>query len=280
MKVIKDIKEMQSISNALRMQGEIIGFVPTMGSLHEGHLSLIEKIKKESDKTIVSIYVNPTQFGPNEDFDKYPRNFERDEQLCADAGVDMVFYPQNNKMYSTDNFTYVITEQLANKLCGKSRPEHFRGVTTIVAKLFNIVKPHFAVFGQKDAQQCIIIQRMVDDLNFDVKIIIAPIKREADGLAMSSRNKYLSLQHRTNATIINSSLCEANELIKKGEKHSPVILDSIKNNLHSISDLKIDYVSIVNMQNLEPVATITKNTLIAVAVNFDSTRLIDNIIIN
>jgi len=280
MKVIKDITEMQNASDALRQQNKTIGFVPTMGDLHEGHLSLIQESKKKADVTVVSIYVNPTQFGPNEDFDKYPRDFERDEQLCKEVCVDIVFYPDNEQIYFSDHFTYVITDQLASKLCGKSRPIHFRGVTTIVAKLLNIVKPHFAVFGQKDAQQCILIQRMIKDLNFDVKLIIVPTKREPDGLAMSSRNKYLSQQQRKNASIIYLSLEEANELIKNGKNQSELILESINNNLKSVPDIKIDYVSIVNMNNLEPVKNIAKNTLIAVAVYFDSTRLIDNIIVN
>jgi len=274
MKVIKDIAEMQKTADNLRQQNKIIGFVPTMGFLHEGHLSLIAESRKKSDIIAVSIYVNPSQFGPNEDFDKYPRDFKKDEQLCKEAGVDIVFYPSNDQMYLSDHFTYVNTDQLATKLCGESRPVHFRGVTTIVAKLFNIVKPHFAVFGQKDAQQCIIIQRMVNDLNFDVQLIIVRTKREPDGLAMSSRNKYLSSQQRKNATIIYSSLKQAIELIKDGQNKSELILESINNNLQSVPDLKIDYVSIVNMNNLDPVEIITKNTLIAVGGYFDSTRLI------
>ena len=280
MRVIKDISQMQKIAEDLRQQKKTIGFVPTMGFLHKGHLSLINQSKKIADVTVVSIYVNPTQFSPNEDFDKYPRDFKRDKLLCEMAGVDIVFYPDHERMYLSNHFTYVITDQLASKLCGKSRPTHFRGVTTIVAKLFNIVKPHYAFFGQKDAQQCFIIQRMVNDLNFDVQIIIAPTKREPDGLAMSSRNKYLSSQHRKDAAIIYSSLKKAGELIQSGIKQSKLIMDSIHNNLQSVPDLKIDYVSIVNMNNLEPVENITEQTLIAVAAYFGSTRLIDNIIIN
>jgi len=280
MRVIKDIPQMQKIAEDLRQQKKTIGFVPTMGFLHKGHLSLINQSKKIADVTVVSIYVNPTQFSPNEDFDKYPRDFKRDKLLCEMAGVDIVFYPDHERMYLSNHFTYVITDQLASKLCGKSRPTHFRGVTTIVAKLFNIVKPHYAFFGQKDAQQCFIIQRMVNDLNFDVQIIIAPTKREPDGLAMSSRNKYLSSQHRKDAAIIYSSLKKAGELIQSGIKQSKLIMDSIHNNLQSVPDLKIDYVSIVNMNNLEPVENITEQTLIAVAAYFGSTRLIDNIIIN
>lgn len=280
MKVIKNIKEMQRSAEVLRQEGKTIGLVPTMGFLHDGHLSLIKESKNKSDITVVSIYVNPTQFGPNEDFDNYPRDFEQDKQICNNAGVDIIFFPQTEDIYSLQHFTYITTEQLSKKLCGNSRPEHFRGVTTIVAKLFNIVKPHFAVFGQKDAQQCIIIQRMVKDLNFDLNIIIAPIKRESDGLAMSSRNKYLSPQQRKDAAIIYASLSEANKLIKNTEKQSNVILEYINNNLQSVSDLKIDYISVVDMKNLDPVETISKNTLIAVAVFLGSTRLIDNIIIN
>lgn len=280
MKVIKDIREMQSISNALKKEGKIIGFVPTMGFLHKGHISLITESKKKSDVTVVSIYVNPTQFSPSEDFEKYPRDFKSDENLCINAGVDIVFYPNGDYMYSDEHKTFVITEELSTKLCGISRPEHFRGVTTIVAKLFNIVNPNIAVFGQKDAQQSIIIKIMVEDLNFDIDIIIVPIVREVDGLALSSRNKYLSEKHRKDAPTIYSALTKAKDLIKEGEKQSKNILDFINKTLLSVPDLKIDYVSIVNMQNFEKVETIGTNTLIAVAVYFDSTRLIDNILIN
>ena len=280
MKVIKDIREMQKFSDSLKKEGRKIGFVPTMGFLHDGHLSLIDESKKNSDITVVSIYVNPTQFSPDEDFDKYPRDFERDENLCKGAGVDVIFYPDEKIMYSDKHKTFIVTEELSNKLCGVSRPEHFRGVTTIVAKLFNIVKPDIAIIGQKDAQQSIIIKRMVEDLNIDIDIFIAPIVRETDGLAMSSRNKYLSLKHRKHAAIIHTALVKANELIKKGEKQSKAIFESIYNHLLSVPDLKIDYVSIVDMNNLEPIEKVGKNTLIAIAVYFDSTRLIDNIIIN
>jgi pantoate--beta-alanine ligase len=280
MKVIKEIREMQRTSNSLRKDGQVIGFVPTMGFFHDGHLNLIHESKNKSDVNVVSIFVNPTQFSPNEDFEKYPRNFERDEKLCREAGVDIIFYPSKENMYSSEHYTFVINEQLSNKLCGISRPEHFRGVTTIVAKLINIVKPDIVVFGQKDAQQGIIINRMFQDLNFDVNIIMIPTIREIDGLAMSSRNKYLSPQHRQDATIIYKSLTKAIKLIENGEHQSKIIIESIKNALQSVADLKIDYVSIVDMQNLEPVKSISKNTLIAVAVYFDSTRLIDNIIIN
>lgn len=279
MKVIKDIKLMQQTADELRRQGKTIGFVPTMGFLHDGHLSLIQQSKKHADITIVSIYVNPTQFAPNEDFNKYPRDFEHDEHLCQNAGVDIVFYPDNSQMYLENHFTYVITENLASKLCGKSRPDHFRGVTTIVSKLFNIIKPHIAIFGQKDAQQSVIIQKMVRDLNFDIDIKIAPIIRESDGLAMSSRNKYLSTQQRKDAAIINSALKEAKELISNGEEKAQIVQQSITKKLQDISNSKIDYISIVDMQNLEPVEHISKDILIAVAVFIGSTRLIDNIII-
>ena len=203
-----------------------------------------------------------------------------DENLCINAGVDIIFYPNGDYMYSDEHKTFVITEELSTKLCGISRPEHFRGVTTIVAKLFNIVNPNIAVFGQKDAQQSIIIKKMVEDLNFDIDIIIVPIVREVDGLALSSRNKYLSEKHRKDAPTIYSALTKAKDLIKEGEKQSKNILDFINKTLLSVPDLKIDYVSIVNMQNFEKVETIGTNTLIAVAVYFDSTRLIDNILIN
>lgn len=280
MKVIKDIGEMQKFSDSLKKDGRKIGFVPTMGFLHDGHLSLINESKRNSDITIVSIYINPTQFSPNEDFDKYPRDFEHDEKMCKDSGVDVIFYPDEKRMYSNKHKTFVVTDELSNRLCGISRPEHFRGVTTIVAKLFNIVKPDVAIFGQKDAQQSIIIKRMVEDLNIDIDIIIAPIVREAEGLAMSSRNKYLSPKNRKDASIIHSSLLKANELVLNGEKQSKVILNLINNHLVNVSDLKVEYISIVDMNNLDPIENIGKNTLIAIAVYFGSTRLIDNIIIN
>lgn len=280
MKVINNISEMQSISDNLRRAGKKIGFVPTMGFLHDGHLSLIKESKINSDVTIVSIYVNPSQFGPNEDFEQYPRDFDSDEKLCKNAGVDIVFYPENQNMYSPQHLTTIGIKNLSNKLCGISRPNHFEGVTTIVAKLFNITKPHIAVFGQKDAQQCIIIKRMVSDLNFDIDIIIAPTIRENDGLALSSRNKYLSNMQRKEASKIYSALTNAKEKIDGGEKSASVIQNIIQESLQTIMDSKIDYLSIVNIENLEPIETIKKSSLIAVAVYIGKTRLIDNIIVN
>ncbi|MEJ2544130.1 MAG: pantoate--beta-alanine ligase [Calditrichaceae bacterium] len=206
MKVIKSISEMKEWSDAQREKGLRIGFVPTMGFLHEGHLSLMRIAQEKCDTLVVSIFVNPTQFAPGEDFERYPRNLERDEALCAKEGVKIIFYPSSEKMYPKNHHTYVITEQLSQVLCGKSRPTHFKGVTTIVCKLLNIVKPHIAVFGQKDAQQAIILKRMVADLNMDAELIIAPIVREPDGLAMSSRNKYLDDSQRQEATVLYRSL--------------------------------------------------------------------------
>ncbi|NOX88446.1 MAG: pantoate--beta-alanine ligase [Calditrichaeota bacterium] len=279
MKVIKTIEEMRRWSRSTRARGETIGFVPTMGYLHEGHLRLIREAKKHADRLVVSIYVNPTQFGPNEDFERYPRDFARDESLCKQEGVDAVFYPSNEEMYRPFHKTYVITEDLSEIMCGVSRPTHFRGVTTIVAKLFNIVQPDFAVFGQKDAQQAVIIKRMVEDLNFPVKIIVAPIVRESDGLAMSSRNKYLNSRQRKEATVLYRSLQLA-EKEYSGGNHDP---ESIKQKMRRLiereSGGKIDYIEMVDAETLGAPRPGEGDILVALAVYFNSTRLIDNTIL-
>jgi len=279
MKVIRKIAEMQSMSKSLQKSGKTIGFVPTMGFLHEGHLSLIREARRKADTVVVSIFINPTQFAPGEDLDKYPRDFQRDENLCHDEGVDIIFYPDAREMYSSSFKTFVVTNELSTKLCGISRPTHFRGVATIVAKLFNIVKPDFAVFGQKDAQQSLIIRKMVADLNFETEIIVAPIIREKDGLAMSSRNKFLSPAQRKDALIIFNSLKMAEKMISGGEQVANIIKQAIHDNFHKVASAKIDYISIVDFEKLNAVETITGNTLIAIAAYFGETRLIDNIII-
>jgi pantoate--beta-alanine ligase len=280
MRVIKKIKEMRELAAGLKQDARRIGFIPTMGFLHQGHLSLFQLAKKYCDLRIVSIFVNPIQFGPNEDFDRYPRDFKHDEKLCEKEGIDYIFYPAAEEMYQKDHKTYIITEDLAKKLCGITRPGHFQGVTTVVAKLFNIVKPEVVVMGQKDAQQCVIIKRMILDLNFDIKMMIAPTVREADGLAMSSRNRYLNSEERKNATVLYRSLQLARDLIMKGE----ICADQIKNQMteliYQVPGASIEYLSIVDADNLESQKEIKGSTLITLAVYLGKTRLIDNILIN
>ena len=259
--------------------GHTTALVPTMGFLHEGHLSLIREAKKQAELIIVSIYVNPTQFAPGEDLDEYPRDFERDEALCQAEGVDVVFYPSNEAMYSAGHKTYVVTDDLAGILCGQSRPTHFRGVTTIVAKLFNIIRPDTAVFGQKDAQQALIIRRMNSDLNFGINIITAPIVRETDGLAMSSRNKYLSSQHRTEAAVLYQSLQMARREFDNGNRDFEAIKDKMQTHILQNSSAKIDYIEYRDAETLDPVNTDTKKVLFLLAAYFGKTRLIDNIIL-
>ncbi len=277
MKVIKTIPEMRHWRDANGSHS--IALVPTMGFLHEGHLSLIRESKKRAELTVVSIYVNPTQFAPGEDLADYPRDFERDEALCRAEGVDAVFYPSNEAMYPSGHKTYVITEDLAGILCGRSRPTHFRGVTTIVAKLFNIVRPDFAVFGQKDAQQALIIKQMNDDLNFGIHIVTGPIIRETDGLAMSSRNKYLSEQHRKEAAILHQSLQMAHGEFKNGNRDFEALQTRIKQHISQNSSAQIDYVEYRDADTLAPVQMDSKKILFLLAVYFGKTRLIDNIIL-
>ena len=279
MKVIKTISEMRDWTNETRQKGKSIGFVPTMGFLHEGHLSLIREAHKFADQVVVSIYVNPTQFGPNEDFDRYPRDFQRDERLCRQEGVNVVFYPTNDEMYSPFHKTYIITEDLSGVLCGRSRPTHFRGVTTIVGKLFNIVQPDIAVFGQKDAQQAVIIKRMVADLNFPVEIKVAPIVREPDGLAMSSRNKYLTPQQRKEATVLYRSLQLAEKEYADGNTDVQSIKFKMRKLIETESSGKIDYIEAVDAETLDAPQLGKRDTLVALAVYFGNTRLIDNTIL-
>ena len=270
---------MQNTADQLRQRGRKIGFVPTMGYLHKGHLSLIRIIKKQCDTIVVSIFINPTQFGPNEDYDRYPRDYKRDEELCRKEGVAIIFYPSAQEMYRENHKTFVVTDDLATRLCGASRPLHFRGVTTIVAKLFNIVKPHVAVFGQKDAQQALILKRMVADLNIDAEMIIAPIIREKDGLALSSRNKYLTDNERSAALVLNTALRKAEHLFKAGEKNAEVVRHTLEQIIASEPAVKLDYLEIVDYETLEKKEMIEENTLIALAAYIGKTRLIDNILI-
>lgn len=279
MQIIKDKKEMQLLADSLRQDGKTIGFVPTMGFLHEGHLSLMRIARPKCNVLIVSIFVNPTQFGPNEDFTNYPRNFQGDEKLCRYENVDVIFYPTNEMMYSEPYFTYINVEKLSQTMCGASRPGHFRGVATVVAKLFNIVKPHLAVFGQKDFQQAVIIKQMVKDLNFDVEILTGAIIREADGLAMSSRNKYLSAQERQNAVVLSKSLQMAEKSVREGNTDAESISMQIRERIQQTERAVIDYIAIVDSDTLKRVTKVGDNTLIALAVKIGHTRLIDNVLI-
>ncbi|MGD9898278.1 MAG: pantoate--beta-alanine ligase, partial [Calditrichaceae bacterium] len=279
MKVIKNISDMRAWSESRRISGKRIGFVPTMGFLHEGHLSLIRTAKEKCEFVVVSIFVNPAQFGPNEDFSRYPRDFDRDRQMCLEEGVDIIFYPAVEELYPTGYKTYVITEDISKILCGVSRPDHFRGVTTIVAKLFNIVNPHVAVFGQKDAQQAIIIKRMISDLDFGIETIIAPIIREPDGLAMSSRNKYLSETDKKEAIALYRSLKLARlEMINKNNDVAD-IREKMTQLITSESSGRIDYIEFRDADSLVEEKIAEGSVLVAIAVYFGKTRLIDNMIV-
>ncbi|RKZ31634.1 pantoate--beta-alanine ligase [bacterium] len=281
MKIIRTVTEMQNTSLKLKRDGNTIGFVPTMGFLHEGHLSLIRRARGECDILVVSIYVNPTQFAPGEDIDKYPRDIDRDERLCEEEGVDIIFYPTDEEMYPEGYLTEVRVKRLGEILCGVSRPTHFAGVTTIVSKLFNIVMPDIAVFGQKDAQQAVIIRRMTLDLNFPVKIIVSPTVRESDGLAMSSRNAYLSEKEREIAPALYRSLCLAEKMIKSGKGYDAIeIIVKMRKSILTAGPFDIDYIEIVDAETLEPVENPAgKDVLIALAARLGKTRLIDNIIV-
>ena len=278
MKIIETIKEMQDYSNSLKKLGKSIAVVPTMGFLHEGHLSLVDIAKENADIVVLTNFVNPTQFAPHEDLATYPRDFEQDCKLSESRGVDIVFHPKAEEMYPKDSSTWVEETQLSEGLCSVTRPIFFRGVVTIVTKLFNAVLPDIAVFGQKDAQQCLIIKRMVRDLNFPIKIIIGDIVREADGLAMSSRNKYLTKSERTRALSIYKSLIAAKEEILLGEKNILTIESKIRKSIENENG-KIDYIEIRDTKNLSKLNEVNGETLIAIAAFFGKTRLIDNIII-
>ncbi|MGB9812020.1 MAG: pantoate--beta-alanine ligase [Thermovenabulum sp.] len=279
MVVVEKISEMKEIVNNLKKEGKTIGFVPTMGYLHEGHLSLVRKAKSENDITVMSIFVNPIQFGPNEDFDRYPRDFERDKNLAQKEGVDYIFYPSVKEMYPDDFNTVVSVKKITEIMCGKSRPGHFDGVATVVLKFFNIVKPDRAYFGQKDAQQLAVIKQMVKDLNLDIEIVPCEIVREKDGLAMSSRNTYLSLEERKSATVLYKSLLLAKELIEKGERDVAKIKKSMEELILREKSARIDYIEFVNSDSFERIEKIEGKVLIALAVFVGNTRLIDNVIV-
>jgi pantoate--beta-alanine ligase len=278
MEIIEASSELRKAIIKARRTGQSIGFVPTMGYLHEGHLSLMRQARQDNDVVVASIFVNPAQFGPNEDLDAYPRDAARDRALMARENVDLAYFPSVEQLYPEGYATYVSVEgPMSQGLCGKSRPVHFRGVATIVTKLFHLVAPDRAYFGQKDAQQVAIIQRMVKDLNFDLEVVVCPTVREADGLAMSSRNAYLSPQHRADAVALSQSLFEARDMISKGERQAEAIRQHIESNIHAVPDAVIDYIAIVDALTLSDVSWLDGETLIALAVQLGGTRLIDNI---
>lgn len=280
MKVITNIQQMHSWSRRICRKGKRIGFVPTMGYLHEGHLSLMRKARKENDYLVISIFVNPRQFSPKEDLKQYPRNFSEDKRLAKLSGVDVIFYPRAQGIYPQGYKTCVKVEQLSDLLCGAFRPGHFPGVTTAVLKLFNIVQPDAAYFGQKDAQQAIIIKRMVKDLNVPVKIKVLPIIREANALAMSSRNTYLNSRQRKDAVILYKALQVAVGMIQSGYKDRRKIVAEMRTMIKSRYGARIEYIKIVNAFDLKEVKKIKGKLLIALAVYFGKTRLIDNLTIH
>ena len=277
MQVTKTVEETRKQIKQWKKEGKTIGLVPTMGFLHEGHASLIRKCREQNDIVVVSDFVNPTQFGPNEDLEAYPRDFERDSKLCESLGADLIFAPSPEDMYH-DPHAYVSIDTLSDTLCGKTRPIHFSGVCSVVTKLFHIVTPDRAYFGQKDAQQLAVIRRMVRDLNFDIEVVGCPIVREADGLAMSSRNTYLNEEERKAALVLSQAVRLGEELIEAGEKNAAVIKEKMIAHIEAEPLAKIDYVEIVDAQSLEPVSEIQGEILSAMAVYIGKTRLIDNFI--
>ena len=279
MDICYTIKDVRERVNDWKREGLTVGFVPTMGYLHEGHKSLMQAARANNDKVVVSVFVNPMQFGPNEDLESYPRDFEKDSALCESVGVDLIFHPDPEEMYADGFCSYVDMNGLTTELCGKSRPIHFRGVQTVVLKLFNIVKPDRAYFGQKDAQQLAVIKRMVKDLNVDTEIVGCPIVREADGLAKSSRNTYLNPDERKAALILSRSLKLGRKLIENGETDAKAVIKAITDSINTERLAQIDYVDVVDFDTITPVDRIGKSVLVAIAVYIGKTRLIDNFII-
>ena len=277
MEIIHSISKMQSLCSSLRTEGLRIGFVPTMGALHEGHLSLVDLIKERVDILVLSIFVNPTQFGHNEDLDKYPRDLQKDKMLCINRKVDYIFAPSIEEMYQSNYSTKISENSLSIGLCGSSRPDHFSGVALVCAKLFNICQPSVVAFGQKDAQQVAVIKRMVRDLNFQIDVLVGPIIREYDGLAMSSRNRYLSVENRDKALSLNRSLQRGKQLFTEGTTDARKITNEIKSDLSRVDGLELDYVEIVNRENLVAELDVkAKQSICVVAVWVNKVRLIDN----
>ncbi len=280
MRVLRTADQMHAACLELKRAGKRLGFVPTMGALHEGHLSLVRAARSQCQAVAVSIFVNPLQFGPNEDLAKYPRTFDRDRRLLEAEKVDLLFAPEGDEMYPPGAVTVVEVQGLSGKLCGRSRPGHFRGVTTVVAKLFHIVEPDAAFFGQKDAAQATILRRMVRDLNFPVQMIVCPIVREKDGLAMSSRNTYLDPAGRRQATILNRALMRVQTLADTGERRAAALIEAAGEVFREESAVRVDYIEIVDNDTLEPVDDISRGALVAVAAFVGGTRLIDNVLLS
>jgi pantoate--beta-alanine ligase len=276
---IETIAEMKAACRQAQRNGTTLGFVPTMGALHDGHLSLVRASKGRCDVTAVSIFINPLQFGPSEDLARYPRTLERDAKLLDELGVDLLFIPSTDEMYPPGAKTYVSVEDLSDKLDGASRPGHFRGVATVVAKLFEIVRPDFAFFGQKDAAQVAVLRKMVGDVNFDVEVVVCPIVREPDGLAMSSRNAYLSSEQRQQALVLHRSLMKVQALVEAGERDAAKLIEIGKQTIAKEPGARLDYFAIVNPDTLDPVADICRGALAAVAAWVGTTRLIDNVLL-
>jgi pantoate--beta-alanine ligase len=279
MRIITHISEMQSLADPHRKQGKKIGLVPTMGFLHEGHLSLMRQARRESDVVIASIFVNPTQFGPAEDFDRYPRDEEGDRAKCEAAGVDLLFVPEAEEMYPEKPAVFVTVEGISDILEGATRPGHYRGVATVVAKLFHIVKPHKAFFGQKDYQQCVVIKRMVKGLDLDVEIVMLPTVRETDGLAMSSRNSYLNAEERRAAAAIFRALSAGERLARTGVREPGKLKNTMRAFLQEEKGLSIDYIEIVDPENLAPLTGGAGGMVMLIAVRLGRTRLIDNVLV-
>ena len=280
MKIIKDVDKMKTHAKIVKKDNRLVGLVPTMGYFHEGHLSLMKAAKKQSDFVITSVFVNPIQFGPGEDFEKYPRDIRRDEELAKTCGVDVLFCPSEENLYPSGFSTYVQVEKLTERLCGKSRPLHFRGVTTVITKLLEIVRPDIVYFGQKDAQQAFVIRKMIEDLNMGITMKMLPTVREQSGLAMSSRNKYLTKSEKKDATILYKSLELAGKMADSGEREVKKITKAMKDLIAKIPSVKIEYISIVDMKLLQKVTSISGEVLVALAAFIGKTRLIDNIILN
>ncbi len=279
MKVITAISDMRFLAESLRKEGKRIGFVPTMGFLHEGHLSLMRKAREECDIVAVSIFVNPAQFGPNEDLDRYPRDAEGDRKKCESAGMDILFMPAAAEMYPAKPTVFVTVEGVSDILEGAARPGHFRGVATVVAKLFHMVKPHRAYFGQKDFQQCVVIKRMVSGLNMDVEVIVLPTVREADGLALSSRNSYLNAEERRTATVLFKALTTARDLFRAGATEPEKLKNKMRAVIQGGPGITIDYVEIADAEDLAPLSTAARGMVLLVAARLGRTRLIDNLLV-
>lgn len=280
MNIITTVKEMQTAADHCRAEGKRIGIAPTMGYLHDGHMSLLRIMRKKCDIMVMSIFVNPTQFGAGEDFDSYPRDFERDRKIAEKENVDIIFAPSSAEMYPSGSGTFLEVPEMGNVMCGKFRPGHFRGVTTIVAKLFHCAKPHIAIFGQKDAQQAAILRRMSEDLLFDIEIIIGPTLRETDGLAMSSRNIYLTPDDRKEAVSLSQALFVAERLVLEGETQSSAIIEKMTDQIKKHRRVALEYISIADPLTLTPIETIFHEVLIALAARVGKARLIDNILVS